>query len=80
MAKFTAHTAVHGERGTEFFKPGDEVPEWAADKVGDHVTDVGGDAADEGEETAGEADSDESLDAEAPDFTAPKRQTRNRRK
>jgi hypothetical protein len=84
MAKFTAHTAVHGERGTVFFKPGDTVPEWAAGKVGDHVTD-GSKASSQRdieapEPDAGEAEA-ESGQTEAPDFTTPKpRQTRTRRK
>lgn len=45
MAKFTAHTAVHRESGTEFFAPGDDVPEWAEGKVGSHVTDAESEAA-----------------------------------
>lgn len=84
MAKFTAHTAVHGERGTVFFKPGDPVPEWAAGKVGAHVTD-GAKASPQRDIEASEPDADEaeatSEQTEALDFTTPKpRQTRTRRK
>lgn len=84
MAKFTEHTVVHGEQGPVFFEPGDTVPEWAADKVGDHVTDGGKVSAakakpvpdDDGDERENGAD-----DTEAPDFTTPKpRQARTRRK
>lgn len=81
MAKFTVHTAVHGERGTEFFKPGDEVPEWAVGKVGDHVTDAGRTEPEaDMDEDSTEADADKAEDTKAPDFTAPRRQTRARRK
>lgn len=81
MAKFTVHTAVHGERGTEFFKPGDDVPEWAVGKFGDHVTDA---KAPDSKATDSEPESDDEGDdakpaTKAPDFTAP-RQTRQRRK
>lgn len=37
MATFSKHVPVHDGFNTFWFKPGDEVPEWAADKVGDHV-------------------------------------------
>jgi hypothetical protein len=84
LAKFTAHTAVHGEQGPVFFEPGDTVPAWAADKVGDHVTD-GGKVSAAKAETVPDDDADESEtgadDTEAPDFTTAKpRQTRTRRK
>lgn len=78
MAKFTAHTAVHGDSGTEFFAPGDTVPEWAVGKVGSHVTDEDSSPAD-AEPTAPATDDDNPEIGAAPDFTAP-RQTRQRRK
>jgi len=83
MAKFTVHTAVHGERGTVFFGPGDEVPQWAASKVGAHVTDADESDVDETAET--ETDDESATEpttdsSEAPDFTAPKRTRTPRRK
>jgi hypothetical protein len=36
--KFNAHVAVHKDPAeTVWFAPGDDVPEWALDLVGDHV-------------------------------------------
>jgi hypothetical protein len=37
MATFTAYVIVHGDAGPVQFAPGDEVPEWAAPLVGEHV-------------------------------------------
>ena len=42
MAKFNTHVAVHKDPAeTVWFAPGDEVPDWAFELVGDHV--YGGD-------------------------------------
>ncbi|QDG90708.1 hypothetical protein [Pseudarthrobacter sp. NIBRBAC000502770] len=37
MPKFAAHTFVHDGLTSHSFAPGDEVPEWALEQVGDHV-------------------------------------------
>lgn len=77
MPKFTAYTAVHGGSGTEFFAPGDEVPEWA--EVGAHVTDADAPAVKAepaGKDDGGEPKPERSDDA--PDFTAPAKPTRGR--
>lgn len=37
MAKFAVYTVVHEGFTAHSFKPGDDVPEWAIDLVGDHV-------------------------------------------
>ncbi|KUM34541.1 hypothetical protein [Arthrobacter sp. EpRS71] len=37
MAKFAVYTVVHEGFTAHNFKPGDDVPEWAIDLVGDHV-------------------------------------------
>lgn len=39
MPKFTANVHVHGPNGTEFFKEGDSLPDWAIGLVGAHVLD-----------------------------------------
>lgn len=80
--RFTAHTVVHrGHVGHEF-APGDEVPEWAVDLVGAHVTadDTSSKAsqsagADRAEEEHSEAKKDQS-----PDFTKPAARTTRPRK
>ncbi|MCZ9884146.1 hypothetical protein [Arthrobacter sp. B2a2-09] len=36
MTKFSARVAVHTDDGPTWFNPGDDVPEWAEDLVGDH--------------------------------------------
>lgn len=86
MTKFTAHTAVHGDGGTVFFAPGDTVPDWAADKVGSHVTDASqpaqespkqDEAVDAAEDATSAPTEDDNL---APDFTAkPARRGRPKR-
>lgn len=87
MATFAAHVVVHSDAGPVQFAPGDEVPDWAVDLVGDHVLaddpepesasePAAVDADDEDDPDADESD-DEELDAPAaaPDFTtaAPRR-------
>lgn len=39
--RFTAYTVVPRDFEAHHFGPGDEVPSWAVDLVGEHVTDAG---------------------------------------
>lgn len=60
MPKFSTHVALmNPEYQPANFAPGDEVPEWALDQVGDHVL--------EPEETADADDSDASDDPDSQD-------------
>ena len=46
-ARFAAHVVVTDSDGAfHSFSPGDEVPEWARSRVGDHVIDDGGGSED----------------------------------
>lgn len=72
MAKFSKHVPVHDGFNTVWFAPGDEVPEWAADKVGDHV--IISTASKSTKETTQDAEPkvDEKAESQdGPDFTKP---------
>gem|GEM_PF-6391400 len=82
MTVFTAHTVVHAESGPVFFGPGDELPEWAVGRVGDHVL---SDPAEPGDKPDGEPDDEPDTEGgdepedpaepgdkpDVPDFTKP---------
>lgn len=83
MSKLAVHTTVRDARGAVvWLSPGDDVPAWAADQVGDHCL-VGGrvvekkkpgesDAAGKANETGNEAsDVDHKKPTDGPDFTKP---------
>lgn len=70
MAVFTAHTVVHRDSRPVFFAPGDEVPDWAVDRVGDHVIESG---------AKPEPRTDAKPDAKpGPDFTKPSAKSRRK--
>ena len=69
MPKFAAHTFVHDGLTSHSFDPGDEVPDWALDQVGDHVlvpeekakpeeSDAPADSGTQDEDPGGDSDSD----------------------
>lgn len=78
--KFSTHVALSDGLGVYTFGPGDDVPSWAADKVGEHVLESTGKTAPEPEEDV-EDDAPETVEeivaeeqgspAPAPDFTKP---------
>lgn len=80
MPKFSTHVALMSpEYHAVSFAPGDEVPEWAIDSVGEHVLEPeeAGDAEDQDDAPDPDADDDtdgDDTDAppadEQPDFTA----------
>lgn len=75
MATFNTQVALlDGSGKLHQFKSGDEVPEWATDRVGDHVLQGEKSADDEqqadAEEEAPQEDTETAPD-ETPDFTKP---------
>ena len=76
--RLTGYTTLFGPDGLVTLAPGDELPDWAHGKVGDHLLD--------GSATQAPADKDEPDDAEgetpddAPDFTKPAPKTRRPRR
>lgn len=72
--KFTEFTLVPGDAGFESFAPGDEVPDWAVDRVGEHVTDGGKSEPKKAKKEEPESVKDEPEEADPedePDFTKP---------
>ena len=69
MSVFTVHTLVHRDGLPVAFAPGDELPDWAVGKVGDHCL------ADTGSKPrpapAAESTPEPADDKPVPDFTKP---------
>lgn len=78
MSVFTVHTIVQRDGLSVSFAPGDELPDWAVGKVGDHCLDSDQPASKSSStrtESAEEAEMEAPKSTAAPDFTssAPRR-------
>lgn len=77
--KFSTQVALSDGLGVYSFGPGDEVPEWAANKVGEHVLESAGDPVPEDDDepetveeiVAEEQGSPAPVSTDGPDFTKP---------
>lgn len=84
--RLTGYTTLFGPDGLVTLAPGDELPDWAHGKVGDHLLDGATPETPEAPAPKAKDDKDEPDDAEgetpddAPDFTKPAPKTRRPRR